>query len=180
MLSLEELRSAKINPAVAREAYDQASTRLADILDTRKSYEQKAFTLFSGYLTISLSLFAAGVALLNQSQPLHFVVTVWTGGVVFLVGAFLLVQALLDSRYGAMGSDPEVWIAPGVIDGGDDALPLILAYLTHMYQDRIDRSANANEGKAGWIRAGVFVGMAAPVVAAPCLWLHDAWLKTFL
>lgn len=178
MLSLEELRAAKINPAVAREAFDHASARLADILDTRKSYEQKAFTLFSGFLTFGLGLFAAGVALLSQKAPLHMVVTVWAGGLVFLASAFLLVLALLDSSYGAMGSDPETWITPGVIDGDEGVLSLMLAYLTNMYQARIDQSVAANAAKARWIRIGVFLGIASPLFATPCLFLSDAWLKT--
>jgi len=177
MMTLEELQNAQINPDVAREAFDQASKRLADILDTRKSSDQKAFTLFSGYLTISLGLFAAGVALLNDKQARHVVVTVWAAGSVFLAAAFLLVMALLDAEYGAMGSDPKMWLTPGVIDGGEAAIPAMLAYLGFQYQERIDRSAQANERKALWTRVGVFLGMLAPLIASPCLLIHEAWLK---
>ena len=179
-MTLEELRSSNINGVIAREAFEQATKRLADILDTKKSHEQKAFTLFSGYLTLCLGFFAASVALLKDKQELHIVVTFWVGGAIFIIGAFLLVLALLDSRYGALGSDPEAWIRRGVIDGDDAALPLMLAYLTYQYQDRIGQSAAANERKARWIRAGVFLGIAAPFIAMPCLLLKDGWLKTLL
>lgn len=171
MLKPEELQLAKINPLVAREAFDHASKRLADILDTRKSYEQKAFTLFSGYLTAALGLFAAGVALVNTDKPLHAVLTVWVAGAVFVIGAFMLLQALLDQAYGAMGSDPELWLRAGVIDGDDAALPLMLAYLTHRYQGMIDGSALANSNKARWIRTGVFVGVLAPLVTGASFFL---------
>ena len=54
MMTLAELQTADLNPTVVREAYDHAAQRLADSLDTKKAFEQKAFTLLGGYLTISL------------------------------------------------------------------------------------------------------------------------------
>ena len=50
-LSLEEIGALNINIDVAREAYTQAEKRLQDALDTRKAFDQKAFTLFSAYIT---------------------------------------------------------------------------------------------------------------------------------
>ena len=76
-----------------------------------------------------------------------------------------------------MGSDPETWLTPGVIDGGPQVIPAMLSYVAFDYQTRIDKSAKANGRKAAWIRWGVFVGMAAPVLATPCLGLSDVWLK---
>ena len=53
-MTLEEIERSQVNLDIAREAFDQASKRLADMLDTKKAFEQKAFTLFNGYLTLSL------------------------------------------------------------------------------------------------------------------------------
>ena len=63
MLSLEQLKQSKINPLVAREAYLQAEKRLSDVLDTKKSVEQKASNLFSAYVTVALALFGIGGAI---------------------------------------------------------------------------------------------------------------------
>jgi hypothetical protein len=63
MMTLEEIERSNVNKEVAREAYEQATKRLVDTLETKKSYEQKAFTLFNAYLTITLALFGVGGAL---------------------------------------------------------------------------------------------------------------------
>jgi hypothetical protein len=47
MLDLDELKNSVINPTVAKEVYLQAEKRLADLLDLRKSVEQKASSFFS-------------------------------------------------------------------------------------------------------------------------------------
>ena len=60
MLTLQELQSLTINPAVAREAYTQVDRHLIDILDVRKSFEQKAATLMGAYITISVALLGIG------------------------------------------------------------------------------------------------------------------------
>jgi hypothetical protein len=50
MMTLEEIRSAQINPTVARQAYSQTNRCLIDILETKKSFKQKYFTLFGAYV----------------------------------------------------------------------------------------------------------------------------------
>ena len=74
MLSLEQLKQSKINPLVAREAYLQAEKRLSDVLDTKKSVEQKASNLFSAYVTVALALFGIGGAIFKDHAlwPLFF------------------------------------------------------------------------------------------------------------
>jgi hypothetical protein len=59
MLTLAQIQAADVNRDVAKEK------RLADILDLKKSVEQKATTLFSAYLTIALALFGVGGTLLK-------------------------------------------------------------------------------------------------------------------
>ena len=40
-MTLEEIERSQVNLDIAREAFDQASKRLADMLDTKKAFEQK-------------------------------------------------------------------------------------------------------------------------------------------
>ena len=66
MLSLEQLQASTINLSVAREAYIQVDRHLLDVLDVRKSFEQKAATLMGAYITMSVALFGIGGAIFNQ------------------------------------------------------------------------------------------------------------------
>jgi hypothetical protein len=67
MLDLEKLKSAKVNEAVAREAYNQVDRYLLDILATRNSFDQKATALMSAFITISLVLFGIGGAIFQKN-----------------------------------------------------------------------------------------------------------------
>lgn len=161
MLSLEEIRSSQVEPAVVQEAYQQAVQRLADALDTKKAFEQKASTLFTGYITIALALFSVGGALIGKNGVENLTVSFWVTGALFGVGAFWFVTALRDREYGALGSEPNMWLVRGVIDGDDTTLPYMLAYLTYYYQERIDKSAASNDTMRRRIRSGVYFGFAA-------------------
>jgi hypothetical protein len=66
MLTLEELGQASISAEIAREAYNHASERLADVLDTKKVFEQKAQAFFAGYITLALALFGYAAALMSD------------------------------------------------------------------------------------------------------------------
>jgi hypothetical protein len=107
MLTLEELQASTINVTVAREAYTQVDRHLIDILDTRKSFEQKAATLMGAYITISVALFGIGGAIFkdvgsNGSRTWPF----FGAGLVFIAGAGCFIAALKSGRYAARGSTP--------------------------------------------------------------------------
>jgi len=165
-MTLEEIRAGKINPLVAKEAYDQASKRLEDVLDTKKAFEQKAFILFNAYVTFALAVFGAGGMLLRAIDATLPAWPFLLSGLAFVVGATLFVLALLDQGYGSLASDPEMWLNKGTIDGEDSVLPLMLAYITYYHTDRIRKSIEANNRKARLIRYGIYAGVAAPVVLA--------------
>jgi hypothetical protein len=74
------------------------------------------------------------------------------------------VLALMDDRYGALASNPDMWLNRGTIDGDDTALPRMLAYVAFYHQERIDQSNSANNKKATHIRYGILLGLAAPIV----------------
>ncbi len=163
MLSLLEIEKLHVNPAVAREAFEQASARLADILDTKKAFEQKAFTLFSGYLTVAIAVFGVGGAIYKGDQAWSpLAVAFLVAGALFVLGSILFMLALHDSTYGALASSPDMWLNAGTIDGDATVLPRMLAYITFYHQDRIDTSTRANNRKAACIRWGIYAGVAAP------------------
>jgi hypothetical protein len=166
VLKIEELQNLRINPGVAREAYAHAEKRLADALETKKTFEQKAFFLFNAYVAAALAAFGVVGALyrggIGGSNMYAFLLC----GATLLIGAGLFLSALLDSEYGAMGSDPDLWLNKGTIDGEDSVLPLMLAYITHHHKTRIQKSIESNNKKASLIRCGLFVGLVAAVLLA--------------
>ena len=117
------------NLDIAREAFDQASKRLADMLDTKKAFEQKAFTLFSGYLTLSIALFGVAATLYKDHGLSFTVVSVVIVELTLIAGAVCFVFALMDEKYGAVASDPNMWLNKGTIDGDETVLPRMLAYV---------------------------------------------------
>lgn len=170
-MSLSELQHADINLIVAREAYEHASKRLADTLDTKKAFEQKAYTLLGGFLTVSLGMFAAGGAVYQSRELQSLVLPFWLTGLVLVAGTLCFLAALHDKEYGAMASHPEMWLNAGTIDGPDSVLPTMLAYITHHHGKRIDTSEQSNIRKALWIRCGIYCGIAAPMILVVLLYL---------
>jgi hypothetical protein len=166
MMTLEEIRAAKINTVVSREAHDQASKRLSDALDTKKTLEQKAFVLFNAYITLSAALFGVGGFLLKTTVGAVPAWPFFIAGIVFLSGTFPFVYVLFDKDYGALGSDPGMWLDKETMEGDDSVLPRMLAYITFHHKERISKSEHANNLKAKAIRMGIFLGLAAPILLA--------------
>ena len=164
MLTLQELQSSTINAAVAREAYVQVDRYLADMLDVKKSFEQKAATLLGAYITVSVALFGIGGAIFKEVGTGQKVWPFFGAGLTFIAGAWCFIIALKSGKYGAVGSTPEAWLNRGTIDGGDNALPAMLAYITHHHHERIEISVKSNEQKARWITAGIVFGPVASFV----------------
>jgi hypothetical protein len=163
MMTLDELQRAHINLTIVREAYDHADKRLADTLDTKKAFEQKAFTLFGGYLTISLALFGAGGAVASSPSLKYLLTPFWGTGAVLVIGTIFFLLALTDKQYGALASHPDMWLNKGTIDGPDSVLPTMLSYITFYMAERIDVSVAMNRKKADWIRWGIYAGIASPL-----------------
>ena len=164
MLTLDELQATNINSAVAREAYTQVDRHLLDILEVRKSFEQKAATLMGAYITISVALFGIGGAIFKDAGAAAKVWPFFGAGLVFIVGAWCFIAALKSGQYAAVGSTPEMWLNRGTIDGSDNAVAAMLAYITFHHRDRIAISIKGNKRKAMWIDIGIYLGPIAPVV----------------
>jgi hypothetical protein len=174
MLSPDELRGLKINETIAKEAFTQVERRLADILDTKKVIEQKASTLFSVFVTISLAAFSVGgTAIVNNVALAHKAWPLFLAGSFFVVGAGVFVSVLQDEDYGTLGSGSSVWLAPGVIDSETDEncqLGFVLAVLVAHLHERISVSVDSNKKKYSAIRCGMWLGLAGAVVFALSLW----------
>ena len=164
MLTLEELEQSKINPAVAKEAYAQAEKRLTDVLENKKSIEQKASALFGAYVTISLALFGIGGAIFKEAGGLDAKsCPFFIAGTAFVIGAFVFMAAIKHERYGFLGSPPSMWLNRGTIDGADKALDAMFAYLAFHHAERIEVSAKSNGRKIAAMRAGMWIGVAAAI-----------------
>jgi len=180
-MTLEEIERSQVNLDIAREAFDQASKRLADMLDTKKAFEQKAFTLFSGYLTLSIALFGVAATLYKDHGLSFTVVSFVIVELTLIAGAVCFVFALMDEKYGAVASDPNMWLNKGTIDGDETVLPRMLVYVTYYHQERIDISIESNNAKATHIRRGILLGVATPIISGLLLLLPvERWLNALL
>jgi hypothetical protein len=168
MLSLEELRQSKINSLVAKESYLQAEKRLSDVLDTKKSVEQKASNLFSAYVTVALALFGIGGAIFKDQGLSHKTWPFFIAGAFFVLGALIFMAAIKDEEYGFLGSPPNMWLNKGTIDGDNNALDAMFAYLAFHHARRIEVSANSNKRKIFAVRVGMGIGIAATIIFAVC------------
>jgi hypothetical protein len=166
MFDLDDLKASNLNPAVAKEAYLQAEKRLVDLLESKKSVEQKASTFFSAYLTVSLALFGIGGTIFKDQGLSAKALPFFVAGGIFVLGAILFMLALKDERYGFLGSAPDMWLQRGMIDGADNALPALYAYLTYYHADRIAISTKSNTIKIRFVRVGMIVGLVATVTFA--------------
>jgi hypothetical protein len=171
MQSIDELRQLNINLEVARTALEQAHRRLSDANETKKAFEQKASTFFSAYVMLSVALFGVGGTVYKDDGFTQLVLAFLVAGIMFVIGALLFADALWDRAYGALGSDPEMWLRPGTIDGDERALALMHLYVTYYHRDRIAQSVQNNNVKATRIRQGIIIGALAPLLLGALLTL---------
>lgn len=168
-MTLAELQRATINPEIAREAYAQAEKRLGDALDTKEGHEKKAFEMLRSYVVVSLAAFgAAGFCIRGGYTELG--PPLFLAGMAFTVGAGLALFALKARAYGAIGSDPSMWLVSSVIDGDDSrVLPAMLATVTFFHEQRIQESRQSNAKKGALVYGSVWIGTLTPVVLG--LWI---------
>jgi hypothetical protein len=161
-LELQAL-SEKIDLDVAREAHVQAEKRLQDVLGTKQSFEQKAFTLFGAYTTLSFALIGVAGTMFKDQGVSSIVVALGVAGSLLIIGVALLLRVFHARNYGVLGSNPEVWLQSGTIDGGTKVLPLMLTYMTFHHQNRIKVSIASNNHMAKVITQAIYCGLLAPL-----------------
>lgn len=172
MLNEEDLRGLSINIEIAREAFAQVERRLEDVLETKKIIEQKATTLFSGYIAVSLGTFGFGAALLREPALRNIAWPFFLAGAFFVFGAAAFQAALVGAKYGYRGSSPESWLRGGVIDGQSEELGRMLSYLAGRRANMLNIGLLANDRK---YRA-VHIGMALGVAGSLCFGGSLAWV----
>lgn len=154
MLTESELMARKINPEVAREAFQQADIMLADVLENRVAIERRAYMLLIGFLPATGAIWAgapgssAGMAAL----------------ILIALGVLLLLAVFRGTSYPARGTSPRAWINAGIIDGSQSALAHTLAHLARHTADRIDLGVHANAKKLRLIDAALLCGAASLMV----------------
>lgn len=158
MMTLKEIHASKINLDIAKEAYTQAEKKLNDILDTKKQFEQKAFILFSGYLTSAIGLFVLRLTLFNNKKLFSvFIVS----SIILLLGVVSFCIALRTAQYGSLGSSPKMWLEKYILEGDNNMLSKMFAYLTFYCHEKIDISLKSNNLKAFFIDLGIYFGIIA-------------------
>jgi hypothetical protein len=160
MLTDNEIRSLDVGLEVAKEAFAQAEKLLQDVLETKRSFEQRASTLFTAYVTISLALFGIGGTLLRDAGSVHRAVPFLLAGLVFVMGAQFFVWALRPAEYGNLGSDPSEWLKPDTLTSGEGEIAKTYACLVRAYDTRIDVSEKSNTLKRRLLSAGMWCGIA--------------------
>lgn len=165
MLSVDELEGAAVNIEVAREALAQAERLLADTMATKAVFDRRAELLLPVYITLSLAAFGWAGSL-HSAEGWPFVLAPMAAGACLLVGAGMFLRAMSSAGYGTFGSSPSLWLQNGVIDGDGSNLGAKIAIVVRYYYDRIAMSRDSNREKAKWVRRGIRVGLAAPVVLA--------------
>jgi hypothetical protein len=166
-----QIQSCTVQPDVAKEAYDQVEKRLTDLLETKKSFEQRSSTLLTGFSALALALIGAGGTFFT-SQPLvghapkYLPYAFFAAGIPMVLAMWYMVRALQPVRAGALGSTPDLWLRPGTIDATGNVVPAMQAYVVYYMAERINASEEANSQREKMILDGCRFAVWAPVVLA--------------
>lgn len=169
MVEFDELKEYPADLELTMQVYETADKRLSDVLQTKSSIDQKALSLFGGYLVVALAMLAAAGTTGVVTEPLRLGLLV--GGLGFVAGASHFVWALTARDYGVAGTNPEVWLTPEVLSKGANAITTVLMEEAWRMQKRIKVSIASNNRGHDLIQRGIVLGLSAPVlgvVAAVC------------
>jgi hypothetical protein len=166
MLTLEELRSTEVHFGTAKEALAQAEKRLGDALDVKKTVEQKATVLFGAYVTLSIALFGLATTMARDGTFAKLAWPFFIAGAVLVIGGVMFAHVFRSANYGNMGSEPSMWLQAGRIDGGEQELARMLAYLAYHHAARIEASYASNADKSWYLHTGMIIGLVAAAALA--------------
>jgi hypothetical protein len=164
-----QIQACTIQPDVAKEAYTQVEKRLADLLETKKSFEQRASTLLTGFSALALALLGAGAAFFtNQSLighgPKYLPFAFFIAAIPMTWALWYMVRAQQPISAGVLGSTPDLWLRPGVIDAVGNVVPAVQAYVVYYMAERINTTERANSVREMLILDGCKLALAAPAV----------------
>lgn len=163
MMTTEELQKVKINPEIAREILTQTEKCLADHLATKDALEKKATALLSVFITLTLAMYGAAIALIHSINP-FLSVPFFVTATILIIGDIFFALSLKGEEYGIMGSDPSAWLRRGYVDGAETAHSAMLIYLASFYQPHIDASYKSNIKKEGHLSKGIWLGILSVII----------------
>jgi hypothetical protein len=168
ILTLDDLYATPINPDVAKEAYAQVEKRLTDLLETKKNFETRAASMLTAFVTLALALSGAGASLftshLMDTAPTLLPWAFFVPALPLMYAAWTLLEVLIPSHYGNLGTSADIWLEQGVMDAADNVVPDMQAYMVHHMRQRIVITERANDAKAKDIRSATRWATAAPVL----------------
>jgi hypothetical protein len=168
ILTPAQLQAAIINPDVAKEAYAQVEKRLSDLLETKKSFETRAASMLSSFITLALALTGVGASIITT----HLIDTVpkvlpflfFVPAIPLIYAAWRLLEVLLPTHYGNLGTSPDIWLEQGCIDAADNVVPDMQAYMLHHMANRINTTQRSNDVKAKDIVDAANWATSAPII----------------
>lgn len=169
LMTPEEIQACTVQPDVAKEAYAQVEKRLTDLLETKKSFEQRASTLLTGFSALALALVGAGGAFFT-SQPLvghapkYLPFAFFAAAIPMIWAVWYMVRAQQPISAGLLGSTPDFWLRPGVIDAPGNVVPAVQAYVVYYMADRINTTERANSVREMLLLDGCMRALAAAAV----------------
>jgi hypothetical protein len=86
--------------------------------------------------------------------------------------------ALRGLNYGSIGSNPKFWLRKDTLEGDNDTLNTVLAYLTHSYQEIIETTYISNEKKITLQNAGFYLNIMG-VITSFILFLVGYYLHLY-
>lgn len=168
MLTLGEIQKSKVSLPIIREALNQVEKMVQDIIRKKETVNQKSFVLFNAYFTILIGLVSASYVVFDKGYSGLFGF-VFPLSSFFLVSLVFLLMSLRCGYFGTLGSRPGFWLTKDVIEGNENTLAIMLAYLTHTYENAITISVKSNETKIVMQHAGLYLSVfgviSSPLVA---------------
>lgn len=171
LMTPTQIQKCAVQPEVIKEAYGQVEKRLSDMLETKKSFEQRASWLLTSFSALALALLGAG-GMFFTSQPLvgrgpsGLPYAFFVASIPMIVAMWRMVSALKPLPAGNLGSTPDFWLRPGVIDAAANVAPVVQAYVVYYMAERINATEEANALRENCILWGCWCAFATPVVLA--------------
>lgn len=145
----------------ARFISEQAKEYLDKTLYVSDQLENKATILLGFTITIMIGVIAYFVSNYSVLKWLSIPLSVYL--IELLVCSVFLFLALIPANYWSSGSDPQRLLKTTEKD--EDIVDFILAEALS-YHSRIDNNIKNNLEKAGKVKAGIYIFMFAPILAA--------------
>lgn len=155
LITKEDIKKIRnLNECAIKYYLEAAEKRMADILNTKKELEQKAFVLFAGYIAAAFALFGLAERIVDLSY--------WFIGSAFFfcIGVVMLFLVINTRKYGTVGRNPEDWLDSSVyLTVKRKYMAHIYAYMLHDYIDDIEISKRSNEIKVFYLNIAVALGL---------------------